>query len=280
VPRRRLAVVNRREFLERAAAGPLGAVVALRHLSSPLERIGVQLYTVRDLMQANVRATLDLVARVGYREVEFAGYFDTPPDRLRRWLDDLGLTAPAAHVSLLESKLGSTFDAAAEVGHQYLVQASIPLSQRRSLNAFRRVAEALNRAGSAARERNLMVAYHNHDFEFRQVGGIVPYDVLLAETDPALVWFEVDFYWMAKAERDPLRYFAAHRKRFRLCHLKDIDGHGRITEVGSGRLDFQRILSQRDQAGLQHFLVDHDEPRDPVASIRTSYENLRKLTAN
>jgi sugar phosphate isomerase/epimerase len=272
--------VNRREFLELAAASPLGAIGSLRHVSPRLDSIGIQLYTVRDLMQASVRATLELVARIGYREVEFAGYFDTPPDQLRRWLDDSGLTAPAAHVSLLEAQLGGTFDVAKELGHLYLVQASIPHDQRRSLNAYRRVAASLNRAGAAAREHDLMVAYHNHDFELRPVGGIVPYDVLLAETDPGLVWLEVDFYWMAKAARDPLRYFAAHRNRFRLCHLKDIDRRGRITEVGSGQLPFHRILSQRDQAGLQHFFVEHDEPRDPVASIRTSYEYLRKVTSD
>ena len=272
--------MNRREFLELAAVGPLGAMTFRRRESLRLERIGVQLYTVRDLMQANVRATLELVARVGYQEVEFAGYFDTPLDRLRRWLEDFGLTAPAAHVPLLDGTLGGIFDAAQEVGHRYLVQGSIPVSQRRSLDGYRRLAESLNQVGAAAREHNLMVAYHNHDFEFKPMGGIVPYDVLLSETDPALVWLEVDFYWMAKAERDPLPYFAAHRDRFRLCHLKDINGRGRITEVGSGRLDFQRILSQRDQAGLRHFFVEHDEPRDPTASIRTSYEYLRKLTAD
>lgn len=272
--------MNRREFLELAAAGPLGARASRSRESRRLERVGVQLYTVRDLMQANVRATLELVARVGYQEVEFAGYFDTPPDRLRRWLDDFGLAAPAAHVPLIEGKLGGIFDAAQELGHRYLVQASIPVSQLGSPDAYRRVAESLNHAGAAARKHQLMVAYHNHDFEFKPMGGIVPYDVLLAKTDPALVWLEVDFYWMAKAGRDPLRYFAAHRNRFHLCHLKDIDGRGRITEVGSGRLDFQHILSQRDQAGLRHFFVEHDEPRDPAASIRTSYEHLRRLTTD
>jgi sugar phosphate isomerase/epimerase len=280
VVRHRQRRVKRREFLELAAAGPLGAMASRRREWPWLERIGVQLYTVRDLMQANVRATLELVARVGYREVEFAGYFDTPPDRLRRWLDDFGLTAPATHVPLLDGKLGGIFDAAQELGHRYLVQASIPFRQRRSLDAYRRVAASLNQAGAAARGHNLMVAYHNYDFELKPVGGIVPYDVLLAETDPALVCLEVDFYWMAKAGRDPLRYFAAHRNRFHLCHLKDIDRRGRITEVGSGRLDFQRILSQRAQAGLRHFFVEHDEPGDPTASIRTSYEYLRTLTAD
>ena len=244
-----------------------------------LERIGLQLYTVRDLMQTSVPATLEQVARVGYKEVEFAGYFGTPPGRLRRWLDDLGLSAPAAHVSLLDGDLSRLLDDAAEVGHRYLVQASLPLLQRRSLDTFRRAAASLNRAGEQARTRGVAVAYHNHDFEFRPTGGIVPYDVLLAETDPALVWMEVDVYWMAKANRDPLRYFAAHGRRFRLCHLKDIDERGNITEVGQGRIDFSAILRQRDQAGLRHFFVEHDHPKDPLDSIRTSYNQLQKLTA-
>jgi sugar phosphate isomerase/epimerase len=229
-------------------------------------------------MQTSVPATLEQVARVGYKEVEFAGYFGTPPARLRRWLDDFGLTAPAAHVSLLDGNLSRLLDDAAELGHRYLVQASLPLLQRRSLDTFRRAAASLNQAGELARTRGVAVAYHNHDFEFRPTGGIVPYDVLLAETDPALVWMEIDVYWMAKANRDPLRYFAAHARRFRLCHLKDIDQGGKITEVGRGRIDFSAILRQREQAGLRHFFVEHDKPRDPLDSIRTSYTQVQKLT--
>jgi sugar phosphate isomerase/epimerase len=270
--------VKRREFLEFAALGTLGSMATRTTESRQLDRIGLQLYTVRDLMRISVPATLDQVARVGYKEVEFAGYFGATPSQLRRWLDDLGLTAPAAHVPLLDGKYEELFDAAAEVGHHYLIQASLPIWQRRSVDAFRRVAASLNRAGDAARKRGLYVGYHNHDFEFQPVGGIVPYDVLLAETDPSLVWMEVDFYWMAKAGREPLRYFAAHPGRFRLCHLKDIDARGRMTEVGRGRLEFRQILAHRRKGGLQHFFVEHDKPGDPLVSIRTSYDHLRSLS--
>jgi sugar phosphate isomerase/epimerase len=270
--------VKRREFLEITALATLSSMAPRITQAQRLERIGLQLYTVRKLMEANVRTTLESVARIGYEEVEFAGYFGARPTELRSWLDDLGLAAPAAHVPLLDGKLDQLFDAAAELGHRYLVQASLPLWQRRSLDAFRRVAATLNRAGQAAQVRGLFVAYHNHDFEFRPMGGIVPYDVLLAETDPTLVWFEVDLYWMVKAERDPLRYFAAHPGRFRLCHLKDIDESGKMTEVGRGRLDFRQILAQREKAGLRHLFVEHDRPREPLVSIRTSYNHLRSLS--
>jgi sugar phosphate isomerase/epimerase len=240
-------------------------------------RLGVQLYTLRSLMEASVPLTLEQVARIGYSEVEFAGYFGVRPSQLRRWLDDLGLAAPAAHVSLLDGDLAAILDAAVELGHRYLIQASLPLLGRRSLNTFRRAAASLNQAGAAANKRGLAVAYHNHDFEFMPAGGMVPYDILLAETDPSLVWMEMDLYWIAKAGRDPLRYFAAHPGRFGLCHLKDMDRRGRIADVGRGILDFRGILAQRQKAGLQHFFVEHDSPRDPIASVQTSYNYLDTL---
>jgi sugar phosphate isomerase/epimerase len=242
-----------------------------------LERIGLQLYTVRTLMETSVPLTLEMVAKIGFREVEFAGYFGARPVQLRRWLDDLGLTATAAHVPLLDGKRDQLFDAAAEVGHRYLVQASLPLQKRLSAEAFRRVAAELNRAGEQARRRDLRVAYHNHDFEFARRDDTVPYDILLQETDPELVTMEVDFYWMTKAKRDPLAYFHHHPGRFRLCHLKDMDERGRMTEVGRGRIDFAAILRQQDKAGLQHFFVEHDHPPDPIASVRASHTYLRGL---
>jgi sugar phosphate isomerase/epimerase len=228
-------------------------------------------------MEASVPLTLEQVARAGYREVEFAGYFGVKPAQLRRWLDGAGLTAPSAQVPLQDGELGPIFDAGAELGHRYLVLASPSAEQRRSIEDFRGVAAFLNRAGEEARKRHLSIAYHNHDFEFTDIGGMVPYDVLLSETDPDLVSMEVDLYWMAKAGRDPLRYFGAHSGRFRLCHLKDIDSNGNVADVGSGRLDFAQILRQRRKAGLRHFFVEHDQPANPLQSIRTSYHYLSTL---
>lgn len=268
--------MNRREFLELAALGTLSGMAA-RYPDDPLlDRIGLQLYTVRNLMQTSLPLTLETVARIGYSEVEFAGYFGARPAQLRRWLDDLGLTAPAAHVPLLGGNRDQLFDAAAEVGHRYLVQASLPPQKRLSAESFRRVAAALNRAGEEARRRNLRVAYHNHDFEFARTGDAVPYDILLQETDPELVAMDLDFYWMTKARRDPLAYFHHHPGRFRLCHLKDMDERGKITEVGGGRIDFPSILAERDRAGLHHFFVEHDRARDPLASARASFTYLHQ----
>lgn len=244
-------------------------------------RIGLQLYTVRDLMGRDVPRTLEKVARVGYREVEFAGYFGETPARVRGLLDGLGLVSPSTHLSLedLRSGLSRTLDEAETIGHRYLVVASLDPRDRRTLDDYRRVAAALDRAGDAAGHRALRVAYHNHDFELATLEGVLPYDVLLRETDPGLVSFEMDFYWMARGRADPLVYFRRHPGRFHLCHMKDMDRKGEMADVGAGRLNFRTLLGRREQAGLRHFYVEHDRPRDPLGSITASYRYLRSLDA-
>lgn len=230
-------------------------------------------------MRADVARTLEAVAQVGYREVEFAGYFGETAVRIRRLLDGVGLTSPSAHLSLRElgPDLQRTLDLAQTIGHRYLVVPSLDPQDRRTLDDYLRVAGALNHAGEAARSRGLRVAYHNHDFELAPMEGALPYDVLLRDTDPALVFFEMDFYWMASGHADPLAYFERHPGRFHLCHLKDMDERGRMADVGAGRLDFRSILRRRERAGLRHYYVEHDDPGDPAASIRASYRFLRRL---
>jgi sugar phosphate isomerase/epimerase len=272
--------MNRRSFVQ-AMSLPLVRPMfgAIRRPRDRLQRIGLQLYTVRDLMQADVGRTLEQVAAIGYREVEFAGYFGESPARLRLLLDAVGLSAPSSHFSLADLTKDSErgFDAAEIIGHRYLVVPSLDPEDRRSLDDYRRVAAALNRAGELARARGLRVAYHNHDFELAPIDGALPYDVLLSETDPALVCFEMDFYWMTRGRADPLAYFERHPGRFHLCHLKDMDRRGEMTDVGAGQIHFRTILLRRAQAGLRHFYVEHDHPADPLASIRASHGFLRKL---
>jgi sugar phosphate isomerase/epimerase len=269
--------MHRRDLLAIAAYSALPSIGHLP-LSPPLNRVGVQLYTLRDLMQRNAQRTLQEVAAVGCKEVEFAGYFDHPPKRLRRWLEDAGLTAPAAHLPLNDPKLDleATLDTAAILGHSYIVLASMPLLDR-SIKDFQRAAGRLNQIGSLARARGISAAYHNHDFEFKQTSGRHPYTVLLEETDPALVAMEMDVYWLTNAGEDPLAYFERYPGRFHLCHLKDMDQKRRITDVGNGLIDFPKILGARDHAGFRHFFIEHDNPTDALASVRSSFHYLNGL---
>ncbi len=254
------------------------ASIPWRRIASSLDPIGVQLYTVRELMRQDVERTLAAVAEIGYREVEFAGYFNVPPSRLRKILDANDLSAPAAHVGL--TQLGSgwdgVLDAAGELGHRYVVTPWLPEDQRTDAG-YRRLAELCNRAGEAARERGITFAYHNHDFEFTPLGDVAPFDLLLAETDPRLVAFEMDLFWITKGGQDPLAYFERHPGRFPLVHVKDMAEDGSMVDVGQGRIDFARIFSRAPQAGIRHYFVEHDNPTDPLASIRRSFSYLKRL---
>ncbi len=242
---------------------------------------GIQLYTVRSLMQSDVEGTLAAIAGMGYKEVEFAGYFNREPRALRRTLDGLGLTAPSAHVPLdvLRGSLGPALDAAAILGHQYIVCPYLTDDQR-TPDGFRRLVDDLGRVGAEVKARGMQLAYHNHDFEFKPLpDGKLPYDLLLSGTDRSLVQMELDLYWITYAGRDPLAYIAADPGRFSLCHVKDLSragGTAHMADVGQGSIDFRNIFAR---AQFRHYFVERDDTKDPLASARTSVRALQALLA-
>ena len=185
-------MTDRREFLTAmgavglTGAGFLSSGYADAGVARRLDRIGVQLYTVRGAMEENVERTLERVAAIGYSEVEFAGYFDLSPQQIRTALDENGLSAPAAHVPLemLEDQWDSVVDLAGTVGHHHLVVPWIEPANRTGLDDYRAMAERFNRVGERAKEAGLAFGYHNHDFEFEPLDGQIPFDVLVEETDP------------------------------------------------------------------------------------------------
>ncbi|HUF25749.1 MAG TPA: sugar phosphate isomerase/epimerase [Gemmatimonadaceae bacterium] len=251
--------------------------------SPSADAIGLQLYTVRTLMERDFEGTLAAVAGIGYREVEFAGYFGREPARLRATLDDLRLAAPSAHrpIEQFRTGLSPMLDEAEALGHRYLTCPWLAEGER-TLDGYRRLAGEFNQWGAACRDRGMRFAYHNHEFEFAPMGGTVPFDLLLAETDPALVAYELDLFWIIRAGRDPLEYFDRHKGRFPMWHVKDMRGIGsthEMTAVGAGEIDFAGIFARAGDSGLEHFFVEHDQPADPLASVRNSYDHLRNLLA-
>ena len=251
---------------QQSAAGPIGLA-------------GVQLYTVRSLMSENVGSTLAAVSQIGYKEVEFAGYFDHPASEIAAMLSDNGLTAPAAHFpgARFHSEMQALVEIATTIGHEYLVCPFIPEEERQTLDDYRRFADMMNVWGAACQTAGIQFAYHNHAFEFEPMAGEIPYDILLDRTDPSTVAMEIDLFWVRDGGHDPLTYFERYPGRFKLCHVKDMTAGGEMTEVGSGIIDFASDFAHAEQAGLEHFFVEHDQPDDPQESIRTSYEALSKL---
>lgn len=270
--------MERRSFVAALGGAAIAGRTGFRPWPRRLQPVGLQLYTVRSLMKDDFEGTLAKVAQAGYREVEFAGYFGRSPEEVRRVLLRNRLSAPAAHIPLetLSGDWELALEQAKAIGHQYLVVPSIPREMRQSLTDWGRLTEQFNRAAVVANAKGIGFAYHNHDFEFEPIEGKVPYDLLLQGTDPALVLFEMDLFWIRKAGHDPLTYFARFPGRFPMVHVKDMDEVGQMVDVGAGKINWRSIISQRNQAGIRHWFVEHDDPKDPIASITASYDFFSK----
>lgn len=271
-------ITDRREFLALLSAF-VASSSTCPAFGKSLSNIGLQLYTVRDLLADDFEGTLAAIARIGYRQVEFAGIGGPSPEQTLSILKRHGLAAPAAHVSYeqLERELPKHLEAARAMDVQFVVCPSVDASRLKTIDGWKRVCETFNAIGAQVKAAGLSFAYHNHDFEFASVDGQVPYDVVLAETDAVLVKMEMDLYWMTKAGRDPVQYFQRYPGRFPLLHLKDMARDGTITDVGSGVVDFKRVLSYSNLAGVAHCFVEHDHPAHPLQSIETSLRYLQQL---
>jgi sugar phosphate isomerase/epimerase len=217
---------------------------------------------------------------MGYREVEFAGLFGHDPAQVKSLLAELNLVAVGSHVDWNRFRDDPTgaIDETLALGAEYLVFPWMPDSERQTLDQWHGWAARLNAVAAASNERGLPVAYHNHDFEFLPVDGTLPYDVLVTELDPNLVHFELDLYWLAKAGGDASALFASHPGRFPLAHVKDLRRSDQaIVDVGQGDLDFATIFAQSAESGMQHFIVEHDNPTDPMQTVRASIDYLQQL---
>jgi len=289
--------MNRRTFLGTASTVTAATLVTSRlgwaAGDHKIDKVGVQLYTVRDLMKDDFDGTIAKVAQIGYKEVEFAGYFGRTGQQVRAILDKNGLKAPSTHVQYdeLDDKFPSVIETSKAIGMDYIVCPWIPEELRKSPDIWKQASEKFNKCGEQSKKAGIQFAYHNHWFEFLPTNGKLPYDELLKLCDAKLVKMEMDLCWITVAGGDPLKYFNEYPGRFPLVHVKDVKTMPKIssggaqnfgdtvdlTEVGSGVIDWKRIFAQSEKAGIKHYIVEHDHPKQPIESIKASYEYLVKL---
>ncbi len=276
--------MQRREAMKTLAAGvgltALGARSLLAESTSMVSRPGLQLYTVRSEMQKSVDATLARLAQIGYKELEFAGYFGKTPAQIAALLKQNGLTAPSAHIprEVMGKGWDKALDDAATIGHQWVVIPYLQEPERKSADQYKALAAQMNVAAAAAKKRGINFAYHNHDFEFIPFGATNGHEILMKECDAALVKFELDLFWVTKAGKDVAAYLGQNAARFPLVHVKDMKVDGTMTEVGSGTIPFQKIFAA-SKGGIKHFFVEHDNPGNAFESVTTSIAALRGLKA-
>jgi len=281
------------------------AVAATRNLFAATKKpIGVQLYTVRDQAEKDLPGVLAALQKIGYKEAEpYWNIYNHPAKELKKMLADHGLTAPSGHFDY--DGLDTKFDYAQELGLTYMTCPMLPKDMWTSLDGFKKAADQFNKWGAEAQKRKMKFAFHNHNYEFKNlvskngydqvVSGADPhmdgFTVLLTSTDPKLVWFEMDCYWITQAGRDPVKMMNEHSGRIKMLHLKDRkpgaatsqsldEAAMHFTEVGNGTLDWKAILAAADKNKIEHMFVEEDFcDKPPMESLKISYQNLEKLMA-
>ena len=277
----------------------------LSFFNTPADRaMGLQLFTFFNVIDNDVEGTLKKIAAVGYKKIESAfsrkgGYYGMKPKEFAKFLTDNGMSWKAHHVlgapfkmpagakppagpdgkpitippmRNLRDNMQELIDEVAEGGTEYLVCANTPIG---TLDEIKSSIDVLNKTDEACKKAGVGFAYHNHDAEFRAVDGQIPYEMFLTQTKMQM---ELDLAWATKGGKDPVELFKQHPGRFSLWHVKDLDREFKnIMPVGEGSIDFKRIFDASVTAGLKHFFVEHDMPKDPFASITSSYNYLVKM---
>lgn len=315
-------MTTRRNFLQQSSTFALATLlvptVGRAGLLKPKKSIGLQLYTLGDLMTTDAKGTLQKLAAIGYKELESAGsskgnYYGYKPKEFASMVKDMGMNWRAAHVG------GAPFDinqirkmaktAADSTRIQRMAERFKNMAPTMNLtNDYQQLADdaaeagisylvcssipvntldqiktavdVFNKAGAACKKTGVQFAYHNHTTEFDQVEGHRPFDYILANTDKDLVKMELDLAWATKANQDPIALFKQHPGRFPLWHAKDLDKTNRNpAEVGTGIVDFKRIFSNAKESGMKYFFVEQDGAPQPLQNVTNSYNYLKKIIA-
>ncbi|MEL7110418.1 MAG: sugar phosphate isomerase/epimerase [Pseudomonadota bacterium] len=294
--------LNRRHFL-----GTSGALMLLGACNSngssaaaqksQIDKIGIQTYSLREAMGEDFVGTLQMIKDVGYDYVELNGrdFSTITPSELRAILDDIGLPSPITHADYdsLANRPEQVVETAQALGCGTVVLPWINDDQR-GLDQYKMHAEMLNNAGAVLNAAGIRVGYHNHQFEFFDLGdGQTGMEILLSETDPALVDFELDLFWAELTGTDIVALFEKHPGRFKMCHIKDLKGDASnwrnsldfgsivstlMANVGEGELPFESYFAANDVSGMEYFIVEHDNPPRPFRqSIETSFNSVKAM---
>jgi len=274
-------MTNRRQFIKTLTVAAAGAVAMKSFAGNSLGNlhkapVGLQLWTLRDTIQADTLNTLKQVSKAGYALIEPYGFdgsfYGIPAKEFRKMAEDLGLQITATHTGITAGNADSIIEKANDAGLKYLVLPSAGDRPFASIEDYKQLAAEMNIIGAKAQKASLRFGYHNHSHEFKEIEGKILYEILLSETDPDLVCFELDLFWIVKGGYDPVNYFNNFPGRFALWHVKDMAETGESTVIGSGTIDLKKIFSQAKKSGMKYFFVEQEEYQStPIQSIFDSY---------
>jgi sugar phosphate isomerase/epimerase len=246
-----------------------------------IDQVAVQMYTLRQHAAEDLDGTLWRLADIGYKQVEFAGYYDNSAEDIAAMLERHGLRAPAAHIPYdqFQSRIDGVIEDAKTIGFEWVIVPALP-SREIDEDLAREFITNLNSFGMRVAEAGLKFAYHNHAFEFENVygEGTTFFDLLVSGTDPDAVKLELDAFWVNRGGSDPARILTEHGDRVRLVHIKDAatDDAGVDVPFGEGGLDWEAILGASDAAGVEYYVVEQDNPGDAFEDVTIALRNAEK----
>ncbi len=269
--------MERRDFLAAAAAIP---AFRLLPATNKLGDIGLATITVAKGMTEQPAKTLDAVAEIGYTEIGLSQLYGSTAPQIEEMLKQSGLHCPVLHLpwaDLSDANFPAALERCHVLGARYLFCPSLPAPKWTTRAGITELAEVFNRQGAKARDEGVILGFHNHAAEFALVDGVPGLARFLDETDRELMQLELDCYWVTKAGQDPVAWLLRNPGRVPALHIKDMAMGGGFADVGAGTIDYRRIFRERKRAGVKHFLVEHDQPADELATARASYKYLRAL---
>lgn len=279
--------MNRRQFLHHSIAGTLAATLSPHLLmgsttgNRQLDEIGIITNTIQKPLDKDYEKTLEQIAEIGYDMLEFGGHYGPSKQSFMQLLKRLNIKPIAGGTSMdpLLKEPEKHIEEQLSMNKKYLVCYWPWLSSAENLTTddCKKAADNLNRIGQKCKKAGIRFAFHNHDMEFKATPeGDVPFDILLQNTEPDLVTTQIDLYWIKKGGGDPISYFNKYPGRFELCHIKDMDDTPErdFACAGSGIIDFPKIFAKSKTAGIKHYIVEHDDPKNPMQCARTSYNYL------
>lgn len=282
-------MTTRRDFFKTTAAFAAGSMLFPMISCSGQKIIGLQLYSLREQIKKDLNGTLDRLAKIGYNSLEAAGYsikngtfYGKSPKEFASMVDGMGMPLNSSHTTFELDVAEKVIADAAEAGVKYIVYPYLSDKFRQNIDGYKSTAEKFNKLGEIAKKSGIRFVYHNHAFEFKQMEGQTPYDLLVKETDPSLVAFELDLYWIVRSGNDPIEYFKKFPGRFELFHVKDMTKSDDqfFAPVGTGRIDFARIFAEKETAGLKMIFVEQDRYKtyEPFQSVEMSFNYLKEAS--
>lgn len=312
-------MTTRREFLKNTSLlATAAAVTPFSEVMAGLmkeNKLGIQLFSIPKMLSEDFMAGIMMLQSQGYKELELfgpfpfsaekakkgweaagkmlgfsgSGYFGKSAKEVKKILDDQGMSSPGTHTDLdtLEQNMGALGEASSILGHKYVTLPAIPDDRRKTLDDYKRIAESFNKIGAEAKKNGIRFGYHNHGYGIKPLNGQIPLQIILDNTDPNLVFFEMDIFWTTCGGADPIEYLSKYPNRYKMLHIKDMkekkqfagDGGGMgdwmpmfslMASAGDGVLDLKGIIKKAKEVGIEHFFVEQDLVANPLVALKRS----------